>query len=156
MALLTSDMVTAVRVLEIFQQKNGAMPANYKDLAKQIGLFRTDLAKPENTRIREMREAIICGLYMVPGAGPKGKQALDQFISDHKEGFVQNSRVLLRDQTTFDGNYAKVATQLGRYKEIAFARAVHLVARRRIGMALAPSPKGGELDILVGHRQEAY
>jgi hypothetical protein len=156
MALLTSDMVTAVRVLEIYQLAKGGMPANYRRLAEDMGLFETDLEKPEKQDKKTLREAVICGLYMVPGAGPKGKQALDTFISQHSAGFKQNSRVLLRDQTTWEGNYAKVATQLGRWKEVAFARAVHLVARRRIGMALAPSGKGGPLDLVVGHRQEAY
>jgi hypothetical protein len=157
MALLTSDLVTACRVLEIYQtNKGGRMPANWKQLGLDIGLFQTEFNRPEDAEKKELRDQIICSLYMVPGAGPKGKLALDSFIQNHKEGFVPGTRDLKREQTSWEGNYAMVATQLGRFKEVAFARAVHLVARRRIGMALAPSPKGGELDILIGHKQESY
>jgi hypothetical protein len=155
MALLTSSMVTAVRVLEIFEQKKNRLPTGYLDLADQMGLFQ-DLSKPEDQPKKDFREDIICGLFMVPGAGPKGKQAMDLFINNHARGFKQNTRVLLRDPRNWDASYARVATQLGRFTEIAYARAVHLVARRRIGFTLAPSSKGGELDVCVGHRRETW
>lgn len=113
MALLVSDMVTAVRVTEIYQSRHGNQaPADYQTLAREMGLF----VKEPTQQQKEFRDDIICGLYMVPGAGVKGKQAMAAFVRDHSSGFKQNTNVLLREQTTFDGNYAKVATQLGRYK----------------------------------------
>jgi len=115
MALLVSDMVTAVRVLEIYQQARGALPVSPQQLAIDMGLFqKNDL--PADQPKRDLRDAVICGLYMVPGAGVKGKQALSTFVANHPTGFKAGTNVLIRDQTTFDGNYAKVAVQLGRYK----------------------------------------
>jgi hypothetical protein len=152
MAKLTGSMVTAVRVLEIYVKSKQGMPASPARLGKDMGLFEKDPTEAQ----KALRDDVICGLFMVPGAGAKGKQALDAFIQDHPDGFKPGTRVLLRDQNSWEGNYAKVATQLGRYEEVAYARAVHLVARRRIGMALAPSSKGCELDILVGHRKESW
>ena len=151
MALMVSDIVTAARVVEIFQVFGGGAPANYQTILERTGI----LSKEPTREQIEFRDNVVCSLYMVPGAGIKGKQALTAFIRTH-EGFKQGTNVLLREQITVGGNYSKVATQLGRYKEVAFARAVHLVARRRIGVALAPSAKGTTLDALLGHHKESY
>lgn len=111
MALSVSDIVTAARVVEIFQGLPGGLPINYQDILNRTGI----LEKTPSREQMEFRDNVICGLYMVPGAGIKGKQALTAFIRNH-DGFKQGTNVLLREQTTVGGNYSKVVTQLGRYK----------------------------------------
>jgi len=152
MSLLMSDVVTAMRVVELLQTPGGAPVANYREIAGRIGLF----SKDPNDAQKQARENLICGLYMVPAAGVKGRQAFTAFKDAHPSAFKGQSSVLKRQHGDFDNDYACVATQLGRYKEVGFARAVHAVARRRLGMALSPSGKGCFVDLLVGHKQESY
>jgi len=111
MSLLVSSMTTALRVNEICQQNGGLVYANPEQMGTAMGLF---VEAPSEAQ-RNLREAVIAGLFMVPGAGIKGKQAAQRFRQDHPSGFKEGTNTLLRDQTTWRGKYAKVATQLGRY-----------------------------------------
>jgi len=150
MSLLVSDVVTIARGIDILKR---ALPGwetlSETQLVNAIGVF-----NPKRDAAAEnVRKAIIGGLYMgMPGGGQASRTGFVEFRARHPGGFVQGrgEQKLSRIPGNLESQYCQVATQLGRYKELAMARSVHAVSRRTIGMALCSSTKGQRLDLLMG------
>lgn len=151
-ALLTSDVVTIARGVKLLQDNAQALDlsiATELDIVGAIGVF-----NPKRSEQQEaLRRAIIGGLYMgMPGGSITTRKGLTDFKTGHAGGFVSGrvDNKLKKVVGDLESQYTQVATQLGRFKEVAMARAVHSVARRQIGMALCSSTKGERLDLLIG------
>lgn len=152
MALLLTDVTTIVRGVALLKVLvPGFQNMSEVQLCDAIGHFKTDPTQ------RDTVNGLIDGLYMGCRAtkGP-GVTAFDQFKSQNEQGFATNGTKTLARRADTISRHAVIATSLGNYQAIAFARAVHCVARRRFATALCYSRPGQRLDLLLGHFLESY
>jgi len=150
MALLVSDVVTIARGIEILRRElPGYDQLSETALVQRIGIF-----DPKRDAAAEnVRKALIGGLYMgMPGGTTVTRKGFTDFKAKHPAGFVQGraEAKITRIPGNLESQYCQVATQLGRFKELAMIRSVHAVNRRTIGMALCSSTRGQRLDLLIG------
>jgi hypothetical protein len=160
LSLQIADFVTIVRGIRILNDQGIPLlvtnAAEELALCQRIGTFAGNGAAGS----AETRAALIAGLYMgLPGGGAPSRMAFSAFRQEFSApgvtGFTSKGALLNRDGD-LASRYCSVSTQLGRLKEIGFARAVHSVSRRRLGIALCSSSKGERLDLLLGHFIESF
>lgn len=148
MAQLYTDVVGAVRVISVLNARGIVTNGGQVELVDRIGLFNTDPAQ------RDTVNAIIDALYMsVRSNGQASRVAFEQFKNNVPGGFSQGR--LKRDVSTAS-RYAQIASNFGNLQAVAYARAVHCVARRRFATSLSFSKPGQQLDVLIGHFLESF
>ena len=149
MAQLYTDVVTGVRIIDILKDKGvNIVGLGQVELCDAIGIFETDPTK------RGLVNDIINGLYMGARCNENASRVSKAtFKAKVPGGFYRES---LTRQANTSSRLAQVAMQLGNYQIVAYARAVHCVARRRFATALNYAKPGQTLDVLLGHFLESF
>lgn len=149
LALRVTTGVTIVRGVKILRDLGIDLDGTELELCQAMGVFANDAGGID--RMNKIINNIYPTTIVNAAVGMPIRTAFEQAIPN---GF--SSPGVFKADSSLDARYARVAMNLGSMQFACYARAVHVVARRRFGFAVGfGAPKQG-VDVVLGHHIESF